>query len=154
MTDKTKTVSVRLNVETVDALNKRFASEGLSLRDFLSVYAGADGFSSGVNTKRGSDETPSESGDGVNTTTDVGVNTKVDPETMSNVANMCILLGVSLDNGMRLFREALEDGRLSIEGGQLVLNHEIDLSGFYEVCHEKNLDLQKAMDKAVQMLWK
>ena len=49
-------------------------------------------------------------------------------------------------------------GAIEIVDNELVLpeaeNEELKMDSFYEVCHEKNIDPQKALDKCVQMLWR
>lgn len=139
MTDKTKTVSVRLNVETLEALNKRLDAESLSLRDFLSNYAGKDGFKTGVNTAKPHEGSSPECNCGVNT---------------SNVAKMAELMGSNFKEVFEAFERGLEDGSLDYSNGRIVGVSDLKLDGLYEVCHEKNIEPQKAIDKAVQMLWK
>lgn len=50
--------------------------------------------------------------------------------------------------------EGLNDGSLAIENGKIVGRGELDLSEFYEVCHEKNIEPEEAIKKCVMMLWK
>lgn len=49
-------------------------------------------------------------------------------------------------------------GAIEIVDNELVLpeaeNEELKMDSFYEVCHEKNINPQKALDKCVQMLWR
>lgn len=50
--------------------------------------------------------------------------------------------------------KGLNDGTLKIEDKRIVGQTEIDLSAFYEVCHEKNIKPEEAIKKCVMMLWK
>lgn len=48
-------------------------------------------------------------------------------------------------------------GAIEIVGNEIVLpeiENGLNMDGFYEVCHEKNIEPQKALDKCVQMLWR
>jgi len=51
-----------------------------------------------------------------------------------------------------------ELGVIEIEDNEIVVPEtfepDINMDRFYEVCHEKNIDPQKALDKCVQMLWR
>lgn len=50
--------------------------------------------------------------------------------------------------------EGLNDGSLEIEGKRIVGQSKIDLSEFYDVCREKNIEPEEAMKRCVAMLWK
>lgn len=50
--------------------------------------------------------------------------------------------------------EGLNDGSLAIENGKIVGRGGLDLSEFYDVCHEKNIEPEEAIKKCVMMLWK
>lgn len=45
-------------------------------------------------------------------------------------------------------------GVIEIVDDEIVMpeNTEINLDGFFEVCHDRNIDPQKALDKCVEML--
>lgn len=49
-------------------------------------------------------------------------------------------------------------GAIEIVDNTIVLpeieESELSMDEFYEVCHMKNIDPQKALDKCVQMLWR
>lgn len=46
-------------------------------------------------------------------------------------------------------------GALQVEDSEIILpESDLDMDKFYEVCHEKNIDPQKALDKCTQMLWR
>ena len=53
------------------------------------------------------------------------------------------------------FYDMIKCGAIQIEKDEIVLpdNEGLTLDGLYEVCHEKNIDPQKAIDKLVQMMW-
>lgn len=50
--------------------------------------------------------------------------------------------------------KGLNDGTLKIEDRRIVGQEELDLSEFYDVCHEKNIKPEDALKKCVTMLWK
>jgi len=131
MTDRTKTVSVRLPVEIVDDLNKRLSKEGLTLRDFLSSYA-----ESGLSVKSPKSETS------------LGVNTDI----TDNLSQMAVFMGTGLGGLVSALNDGLEDGSLSYENGRLVGQSKLKMDRFYEICHDRNLERQKAFDRLVNML--
>ena len=51
-----------------------------------------------------------------------------------------------------------ELGVIEIENNEIVVpkmqETELNMDNFYEVCHMKNIDPQKALDKCTQMLWR
>lgn len=145
MTDKTKIVSVRLPVETVEEIEKRLKAEGFTLREMLTEYS--------VNTThRGNNEKSSEP-EGVNTTEGEGVNT-YDMADYENLRQMGCFLGYTPKEMVHLMADGLENGTVTIRDGKIVGQTDLNLDALEEVCHEKGLDLQKAIDKAVLMLWK
>lgn len=131
MTDRTKTVSVRLPVEIVDDLNKRLSKEGLTLRDLLSSYA-----ESGLSVKSSKSETP------------LGVNTDI----IDNLSQMASFMWTDLGGLVSALNDGLEDGSLSYENGRLIGQSELKMDRFYEICHDRNLERQKAFDRLVNML--
>ena len=132
MTDRTKTVSVRLPVEIVDDLNKRLSKEGMSLRDFLSSYA----------------ENGSVNRESLKTETPLGVNTDI----IDNLSQMAAFMWTDLGGLVSALNDGLEDGSLSYENGRLIGQSEIKMDRFYEICHDRNLERQKAFDRLVNML--
>ena len=48
--------------------------------------------------------------------------------------------------------DGLMDGNLTVENGKVVGVPEINLDNFKDACHEKGIDLQKALDKATQSI--
>ena len=145
MTDKTKIVSVRLPVETVEEIEKMLKAEGYTLREMLTEYS--------VNTiHKGKSEKPSEP-EGVNTTEGEGVNT-YDMADYENLRQMGCFLEVEPREMIHKLAEGLERGTVTFRDGEIVGQTELNLDALEEVCHEKGLDLQKAIDKAVLMLWK
>ena len=54
------------------------------------------------------------------------------------------------------FYDMIECGAIQIENDEIVLPGEegVNLEGLYEVCHEKNIDPQKALNKCIQILWR
>ena len=48
--------------------------------------------------------------------------------------------------------DGLMDGNLTVENGKVVGVPEANLDNFKEACHEKGIDLQKALDKATQSI--
>lgn len=51
-----------------------------------------------------------------------------------------------------------ELGVIEIENNEIVVPEiaeaELNLDNFFEVCHMKNIDPQKALDKCIQVLWR
>ena len=106
-----------------------------------------------VNTiHKGKSEKPSEP-EGVNTTEGEGVNT-YDMADYENLRQMGCFLEVEPREMIHKLAEGLERGTVTFRDGEIVGQTELNLDALEEVCHEKGLDLQKAIDKAVLMLWK
>lgn len=148
MTDKTKIVSVRLPVETVEEIEKRLKAEGFTLREMLTEYS-VNTTHSGKNEKLGVSE-------GVNTQTvsgGEGVNT-YDMADYENLRQMGCFLDIEPRDMIHKLAEGLERGIVTFRDGEIVGQTDLNLDALEEVCHEKGLDLQKAIDKAVLMLWK
>ena len=129
--------SVRIDNDILSELESRIdCSFNSWLNSVIADYIGGK-----PQNQTKSDDTPSDY-DGVN------------PRILANIKQMCPFLGTSFSGMMEMLSNGLDDGSLSVVDGRLKGETEVNLDGFYEVCHEKNLDLQKAIDKAVAMLWK
>lgn len=55
------------------------------------------------------------------------------------------------------FYDMIQCGAIKIEKDEIILPDESDgvnLERLYEVCHEKNIDPQKALDTCIQRIWR
>ena len=134
MTDRTKPVSARLPVETVEEIEKRLKKEGLTLRELLESYA-----EGGVYTKN---EPKGE------------IKPQEKPEDIENIRQMGSFFGFDVEGMIHLLSEGLEGGYITVKEGKLAGEIDLDLEDFYDVCHDKGIEPQKAIDKMVSMLWK
>jgi len=67
------------------------------------------------------------------------------------------LSDVDLRKLLENIAELRECGAIEVVNNEIVLpeiENGLNMDGFYEVCHEKNIEPQKALDKCVQMLWR
>lgn len=78
----------------------------------------------------------------------------IEPGDYENLRQMGCFLGYTPKEMVHLMADGLENGTVTIRDGKIVGQTELNLDALEEVCHEKGLDLQKAIDKAVLMLWK
>ena len=127
MTDKTKTISVRLPLETVEEIEEKLKKEGITLRQMLTEYPKLRG-SKSVNTAK------------------IGIS--------HNLEQMLFLMGYTVEEGLKILEKSLEDGVLEVKDGRFTGQTEIDLNEFYDVCHEKNIRPEDAIKKCITMLWR
>lgn len=73
---------------------------------------------------------------------------------LSELEGMTRFFDMSVEDFLHQVCERLNEGFVSVEGGKVVTydSSGINLERFKEVCHEKNIDVQKGMEKCVQML--
>lgn len=73
---------------------------------------------------------------------------------LAELEGMTGFFDMSVEDFLHQVCERLNEGYVSIEGGKVVTydSSGINLERFKEVCHEKNIDVQKGMEKCVQML--
>lgn len=137
MTDRTKPVSARLPVETVEEIEKRLKKEGLTLRELLESYAEGDVYTKNEGKPKGAGIKPQEK-----------------PEDIENIRQMGSFFGFDVEGMIHLLSEGLEGGYITVKDGKLAGEIDLDLEDFYDVCHDKGIEPQKAIDKMVSMLWK
>lgn len=78
----------------------------------------------------------------------------IDPADYENLRQMGSFLGYTPREMVHMLAVGLEKGTVTIRDGQIVGQTDLNLDALEEVCHEKGLEMQKAIDKAVLMLWK
>lgn len=71
---------------------------------------------------------------------------------VKEIESMAVFFGFTLDEMLKMIYNGLNDGYLTVEDGKIVGLPEVDLDNFKEACHEKGIDLQKALDKATQSI--
>lgn len=71
---------------------------------------------------------------------------------LRDIEAMVGLFGVSFDDFSKKLCEAMNDGTIYIDEGEIKVQTDLMLDEFYEVCHEKNVEPQEAINKVVQML--
>jgi hypothetical protein len=73
---------------------------------------------------------------------------------LTEIEGMTTFFDMSVEDFLHQVCERLNEGYVSIEGGKVVTydSSGVNLERFKEVCHEKNIDVQKGMEKCVQVL--
>ena len=141
MTEKTKSVSARLPLETIEEMEKKLKNQGIALRELLTVYA-----NDGVNTIGNRDKQVEDNGTNVNTFEGVS------EEVVKDIKSMIHLWGMSEKKFFSELDEALNDGRVNVEGGKVVGHESLDLTKFYEKCRDMNAKPQEVIDKIVRSM--
>lgn len=87
-------------------------------------------------------------------TTKTEESNEISSELVAEIRGMTGFFDMSVEDFLHQVCERLNEGYVSIEGGKVVTydSSGINLERFKEVCHEKNIDVQKGMEKCVQML--
>ena len=127
MTDKTKTISVRMPVETAEELEKTLKNQGITLRKLLTGIANGENF------------TPKD-----------GVYTQFDEEMVRDIEGMAKCFNLTMAEMMEGVCEGLNCGSLTVLDGRVVGIPDLDLESLYDACHEANIDPQKAIDRLVK----
>ena len=137
MTEKTNTYAVRLPVETIEELKKRLENQGITARELLTEYA-----KGGVNTKKSEDTEKRTEGYSVNA-----------PEAvMKDILNMARLFGMNETEFFEALADAMNAGRVAVEGGKIVGVPELELGAYFDKCHELNLKPQETLDKLTRAM--
>lgn len=71
---------------------------------------------------------------------------------LEEIDSMAKFFGMDGGDLLKGVCDGLMDGNLTVENGKVAGVPEIDLDNFKEACHEKGIDLQKALDKATQSI--
>lgn len=71
---------------------------------------------------------------------------------LEEIDSMAKFFGMDGGDLLKGVCDGLMDGNLTVENGKVVGVPEVNLDNFKEVCHEKGIDLQKALDKATQSI--
>ena len=74
---------------------------------------------------------------------------EIDEKILDDLATMQMFMGGSVAEMIRLFDEAVNEGVIAYENGRYVGVPDVDLESFYEVCHERGVEPQEAIDKLV-----
>ena len=78
----------------------------------------------------------------------------INEKILDDLATMQTFMGGSVEEMIRLFDEAVNEGIINYEHGKLVGVPDIDLNRFKEACHDINRDPQEILDKVVVMIEK
>ena len=78
----------------------------------------------------------------------------INEKILDDLATMQTFMGGSVEEMIRLFDEAVNEGIINYENGKLVGVPDIDLNRFKEACHDINRDPQEILDKVVVMIEK
>ena len=73
-------------------------------------------------------------------------------EDLEEIDSMAKFFGMDGGELLKGVCDGLMDGNLTVENGKVVGVPEVNLDNFKEACHEKGIDLQKALDKATQSI--
>lgn len=79
-----------------------------------------------------------------------GVHTEKYDEILRDIGQMARCMHVETEEFLQQVCDGLNEGYLTCEGGKVKGIPEIDLTGFYDVCHELGLRPQEALNKMVQ----
>ena len=71
---------------------------------------------------------------------------------LEEIESMAKFFGMNGGDMLKGVCDGLMDGNLTVENGKVVGVPEVNLDNFKEACHEKGIDLQKALDKAAQSI--
>lgn len=71
---------------------------------------------------------------------------------ISEIESMCKFYGVKVEEFLIAVLKGMESGQIGYEDGELKTYGEVDLSELEEVCHEKNITLEDAIKKCIQMI--
>lgn len=73
-------------------------------------------------------------------------------EIMKDIKSMIHLWGMSEGKFFSELDEALNDGRVDVDGGKVVGHESLDLTKFYEKCRDMNAKPQDVIDKIVRSM--
>lgn len=82
----------------------------------------------------------------------LGDNSVIQNPIMADLMKMLSLCGIGYEDFIKIVHKALENGDISIENGEIRTRDSLDLERLYEVCHERGIDPQEAIDKTVKMI--
>ena len=143
------TKTIRLNAEDAAIVEELMEREGLSWSGAIHQLIGC---------------TPIDSNEGVPLEKDVPhhegctpvpqMKNPVNEFTWAEIETMCGLNGYDIDEYMSALCEAMNDGTLEYVNGELRGTPQVDLSKLEEACHEKNVDIEKAIEKCTQMIYR
>lgn len=74
----------------------------------------------------------------------------VSDDQLADLDGMMKFYGCTLGDAVKALQVGMNDGTLEYRDGSLVGVTELDLSNFYDACHEKNVEPQKMIDKAAR----
>lgn len=139
------TKTIRLNAEDTAFLEDLMKKESLSYSGAIHrlIAMGCTPNNEGC-TPRGVPQTEKEASKGV----------PLDKETMEDIERMCFFSGLSVKEFISKLCEAMNEGTIRYENGRFITESGYDLSRLEEACHEKNIPVQKAIEKCIQMIWK
>lgn len=149
MTDKTRTMSVRIPNEVASEFEEWLKNEGYTLRELITGVV--EGRVTLDGPKNEISDGKSQKIRGLN-----GVNTKKPPKydiseaVLDDLATMKDFAGGSVEEMIRRFDVALNEGSIIYEDGRFMGMPDIYLGDFKEKCREYNLDPQTVLDKWVK----
>ena len=129
--------SVRIDNDKLAELEGRLGGKTINawLNEQIECYLSGEKGGKGVNPQKNSEKT--------------GLTPNKDLEEIESMAKFFGMDGGELLKGVCA---GLMDGNLTVENGKVVGVPEVNLDNFKEACHEKGIDLQKALDKATQSI--
>lgn len=71
---------------------------------------------------------------------------------LEDIKEMVGLFGIGFEDFTVKLCDAMNDGTIYIDEGEIKVQTDLMLDEFYEVCHEANVEPQDAINKVVQML--
>ena len=129
--------SVRIDNDKLADLEGRLGGKTINawLNEQIECYLSGEKGDKGVNPQKNTEKS--------------GLTPNKDLEEIDSMAKFFGMDGGELLKGVCA---GLMDGNLTVENGKVVGIPEVNLDNFKEACHEKGIDLQKALDKATQSI--
>lgn len=74
------------------------------------------------------------------------------PQSYGELESYCSFFGVEIEEFVKQLVEKITSGQIGYEDGEIVTYGDVDLSRFKEVCHDKGVPIEKAIEKCIQMI--
>lgn len=129
---KTQVIKVRVNEELESKLREMGDNLSGTIRELLEK---------GTVPKKAEDFVPQEE-------------YYIDEKITSDMSVMAFLNGFTYQTLIEEFHRRLEEGEIVLYEGTMILNGAYDLSKLEDVCHDKNVDVQDAIDRLVREMYR
>lgn len=147
------TKTIRINSTDLAVLDEIMNDSGASWSGAVHILA--EGYRGTPEKHKENREIPkNEDSDRVHPNKTESVNTfdDIPEEIVKDMKSMIRLWGMSEKKFFTELDEALNDGRVDVEGGKVVGHESLDLTKFYEKCRDMNAKPQDVIDKIVRSM--